>query len=56
MAKSTKSTVLRRVQDVLRLVLAGAEFADIRQYTSDLGWQVSERQVCRRSNNHEDQY
>ena len=47
MAKSDKATVLRRVQDVLRLVLAGAEFADIRQYASDQDWQVSGRQVRR---------
>ncbi len=39
--------VLRRVDDVLRLILAGAEFADIRQYASEQGWQVSERQVRR---------
>jgi hypothetical protein len=47
MAKSDKSTVLRRVHDVLRLVVAGAEFTDIRQYASDKGWDVSERQIRR---------
>jgi hypothetical protein len=47
MAKSNKNTVTSRVNDVLRLLLAGAEFADIRQYAADHGWNVSERQVRR---------
>lgn len=47
MAKSDKATVLARVQDVVRLVLAGAEFGDIRQYAADRNWQVSERQLRR---------
>lgn len=47
MAKSDKATVLRRVHEIGRLVLAGAEFAEIRQYASERGWQVSARQLRR---------
>jgi len=47
MAKSDKITVEARVHDVLRLVLSGAEFAAIRQYGSDRGWDVSGRQIRR---------
>ncbi len=47
MAKADKSTILRRTQDVLRLLLAGAEFEDIRQYASDQGWTLSDRQLRR---------
>ena len=47
MAKSDKATVLRRVQEVVRLLIAGAEFNEIRQYASDHDWQVSSRQVHR---------
>ncbi len=45
MAKSDKVTVESRVHDVLRLMLAGAEFADIRQFASNQGWDVGERQI-----------
>jgi hypothetical protein len=47
MAKASRITVTARIHDVLRLILAGAEFADIRQYAADHGWKVSERQVRR---------
>ncbi len=47
MAKSDKATTSRRVQDVLRVMLAGGEFNEIRQFASDQGWQVSERQLRR---------
>ena len=50
MPKSDQATVLPRVDDVLRLILAGAEFADIRQYASEQGWQVSERLPAPRGN------
>src|SRR3990172_1628008 len=46
-AKADKTTVNRRIQDVVRLLLAGAEFAEIRQYASDQDWKVSDRQVRR---------
>jgi hypothetical protein len=47
MGRSDKATVITRVQEVSRLVLAGAEFADIRQFASDHGWQIGDRQVRR---------
>ena len=47
MPKSGKATINRRVQEVSRLLLAGAEFAEIRQYASDHGWRISDRQVHR---------
>lgn len=47
MAKSAKATVRRRVQELLRLILAGGEFPDIEQYATDHGWDVSKRQLHR---------
>lgn len=47
MAKADKSTVVRRTAEVLRLILAGGEFEDIRQYASAQGWKLSERQLRR---------
>ena len=47
MAKSNKATVSRRVLEVLRLTLAGAEFPEIQQYASEKGWDISERQLRR---------
>jgi hypothetical protein len=47
MAKSNTATVLSRVNEVGRLILSGAEFAEIRQYASDQNWQVSGRQIRR---------
>ena len=47
MPKSDKATVMQRVDDVLRLILAGAEFPEIRHYASEHNWDVSERQVRR---------
>ncbi len=47
MAKSTKATVAQRVEDVLTLRLAGAAFVQIRQYASENGWGVGDRQLWR---------
>jgi hypothetical protein len=47
MGRSDKATVITRVQEVSKLVLAGAEFADIRQFAADHGWQIGDRQVRR---------
>lgn len=47
MPRSDKRTMSRRVDDVMQLVLAGAGLADIRQFASARGWDVSERQVRR---------
>lgn len=47
MSKSNKATVISRVNDVGRLILSGAEFAEIRQYPTDQNWGVSGRQLRR---------
>jgi hypothetical protein len=47
MAKSDKSTVVRRTQEILRLILAGGEFEGIRQYAAAQGWNLSDRQLRR---------
>lgn len=47
MAKADKATVIKRTNEVLKLLLAGAEFEDIRQYASDKGWQLCYRQIRR---------
>jgi hypothetical protein len=45
--KSTQAVVKQRVEEVFKLRLGGAEFADILQYASapEQNWQVSERQL-----------
>jgi hypothetical protein len=45
--KSTKAEVRKRVEEVFKLRLGGAEFADIVQYASapEQAWGVSERQL-----------
>ena len=45
--KSTKAEVRRRVEEVFKLRLGGANFADIVQYASapEQAWGVSERQI-----------
>jgi hypothetical protein len=47
--KSTKAEVERRVNEVLKLRLGGAEFPDIREYANaaEQGWNVSDSQVWR---------
>jgi len=47
LVKSNKATVLTRVQEVTRILLAGGEFEDIRQYAAVQGWGVSDRQLRR---------
>jgi hypothetical protein len=46
-AKSTKAIVTQRVEEILTLRLASAAFVEIRQYASEKGWGVSERQLWR---------
>jgi hypothetical protein len=46
-AKSTKATVLQRVEEVLTIRQAGAGFVEIRRYASEKGWGVSDRQLER---------
>jgi hypothetical protein len=47
MAKSNKVTALLRLEEVLKILLAGGEYEDIRQYGAAKGWNVSERQIRR---------
>lgn len=47
MAKADQSMMRERVEEVTRLLLAGAEFADIRKYAQERNWQVSDRHVRR---------
>jgi hypothetical protein len=47
MAKSQKSIVKNRINDVLRLMTVGAEFADIKGYAREHNWQIGDRQVRR---------
>jgi len=47
MAKADKATVVKRTNEVLKLLLAGAEFEDIRQYSADKGWDIRDRQLRR---------
>jgi len=43
--KSDDSEVARRVEEVVRIILDGAQHWDVLQYASEKGWGVSERQV-----------
>src|SRR5215813_448710 len=47
--KSTKAEVLKRVEEVFKLRLGGAEFADIRDYAAaqEQAWGVSDTQLWR---------
>jgi hypothetical protein len=47
MPKSNKTTVLQRIQECVKLLLAGANFDDVCQYASQGAWNVSRRQVHR---------
>jgi hypothetical protein len=47
MPKSNKAIVAQRVDDVMRLLVAGAEFSDIRQFAVRSAWCVSDRQIRR---------
>jgi hypothetical protein len=38
---------MKRVEAILEIRLAGAEFADIRKYATENGWQVSDSQLWR---------
>ena len=43
--KSDRAEIARRVEEVLRVRLDGAQFHDIVQYGSERGWNVSGRQI-----------
>ncbi len=47
MVKSTRIEYEQRVQAVLRLLVANAQFSDIRQHSQQQGWNVSDRQLRR---------
>lgn len=49
MPKSTGAEVAQRVEEVFKLRLGGAEFADIREYSRapEQGWNVSDSQLWR---------
>lgn len=47
MAKSDKATVTKRIHEVLKILLAGGEFEDIRQYAAAKAWNISDRQLRR---------
>jgi hypothetical protein len=43
--KSDTAEVARRVEEVLRIRLDGAQFHDVVQYAAEKGWGVEERQI-----------
>ncbi|HLJ97465.1 MAG TPA: hypothetical protein VKU02_30175 [Gemmataceae bacterium] len=45
--KATKAEILKRVEAILEIRLAGAEFTDIRKYAAENGWNVSDSQLWR---------
>jgi hypothetical protein len=40
-------TALQRTDDVLKILLAGGEYEDIKQYATTKGWKISERSIRR---------
>ena len=44
--KATAAEISKRVEELLRLKLDGAQFHDIVQYASEKGWGVVDRQLC----------
>jgi hypothetical protein len=49
MGKSSKATFAQRVDDVKRLLVAGAESSDIRQFAAARGWDVNLPTVASRT-------
>jgi hypothetical protein len=47
MGKATKAEALVRLREVTKLLLAGAEFAEIRQFATDRQWGITDRSVRR---------
>lgn len=47
MGKSTKAETANRLRDVAKLMVAGAEFAEIRQFASERQWGISDRSIRR---------
>lgn len=47
MGRRPQHVIQQRISDVVRLLLAGAELDDIRQYALQCGWNVGQRQLQR---------
>lgn len=47
MGKPTKAETANRLRDVAKLMVAGAEFAEIRQFASERQWGVTDRSIRR---------
>ena len=47
MGKSTKAEMANRLREVTKLLLAGAEFAEIRQFASERQWGITDRSIRR---------
>ena len=47
MAKANKAEVAKRIEEVLAIRLDGAARHNIRQYASEKGWEISDRQIDR---------
>jgi hypothetical protein len=47
MPKANRATAIRRTDEVLKILLAGGEYEDIRQYAATKEWKLSERQLRR---------
>jgi hypothetical protein len=45
MAKADRATIARRVEEVLRLRLDGAQYHDMVQHAAEKGWDLKERQI-----------
>ena len=47
MGKATKAEAMNRLREVTKLLLAGAEFGEIRQFAAERQWDVSDRSIRR---------
>jgi hypothetical protein len=45
--KSSKTTIAQRVDEIFQLILEGAEFASIRDYSREKGWGVTDSTLFR---------
>jgi hypothetical protein len=47
MGKATKAEAMNRLREVTKLLLAGAEFAEIRQFAAERQWGITDRSIRR---------
>ena len=47
MAKTAQSTIRKRIDEVMRILIAGGELAEVKQYAQDQQWGVRTRQLKR---------